>query len=143
MAAMVPALLLTVPNQAQIGLVNQSRGLQRLARRLVGQLVRSQAAQLVVDQRQQLASGVRIALLNTHRIWVTSGIGFQNTLRAGRLQTRTGLLGTVVPYFPLPSETAEKRTTDGTDNTDKDKAPGGRAAKMAKGYPKISSENIP
>ena len=50
MAAMLPALLLTVPHQAQIGLVNQSRGLQRLARRLVGQLVRSQAAQLVVDQ---------------------------------------------------------------------------------------------
>ena len=32
---------------------------------LVGRLLRTQAAQLVVDQRQQLASGVRIALLNS------------------------------------------------------------------------------
>ena len=48
----------------EVRLVDQGRGLERLARLLVGQLLRGQLAQLVVDQRQELLGGVRIALLD-------------------------------------------------------------------------------
>jgi len=64
MAAMVPALLLAVAQQPQIGFVDQGGRLQRLAGCFLGKLLGRQAAQLVVDQRQQLAGGVRIALLD-------------------------------------------------------------------------------
>jgi hypothetical protein len=40
---------------------NQGGRLERLSRRLAGQLLGGQAAQLVVNQRQQLAAGVRVA----------------------------------------------------------------------------------
>ena len=42
--------------------MNESGRLQGVAGRLVGQASRGEAAQLVVDQRQELASGVRDAL---------------------------------------------------------------------------------
>jgi hypothetical protein len=48
--------------QAQIGLVDQGRRLQCLARLLAREPVRRQTAQLVIDQRQELVPGVRIAL---------------------------------------------------------------------------------
>ena len=51
-------------DQAQVGLVDQGGGLERLARLLLGQPLRRQLAQLVVDQRQQLLGGVRVALLD-------------------------------------------------------------------------------
>jgi hypothetical protein len=38
--------------------------LERLARLLLGQLVRRQLPQLIVDQRQKLLGGVRVALLD-------------------------------------------------------------------------------
>jgi hypothetical protein len=41
--------------------VDEGRGLERLAGRLVGQPVRGQPAQLVVDQRQELRVGSRVA----------------------------------------------------------------------------------
>ena len=41
-------------DQPQVRLVDQGRGLERLPRLLLGQLLRGQLAQLVVDQRQQL-----------------------------------------------------------------------------------------
>jgi hypothetical protein len=44
--------------------VDQGRGLKGLARRLLGQLLGGQAAQLVVNERQELCGGVRVALLN-------------------------------------------------------------------------------
>ena len=44
--------------------MDQGRGLERLARLLLGQLLRRQLAQLVVDQRQELLGGVRVALLD-------------------------------------------------------------------------------
>ena len=60
--------------------MHQGRGLERLPRLLLGQLLRRQLAQLVVDQRQELLGGVRVALLDggqdagdiTHDIALTS-----------------------------------------------------------------------
>ena len=43
--------------------MHQGRRLQRLARPLPGQLLRGQPAQLIVDQRQQLRGGPRVARL--------------------------------------------------------------------------------
>ena len=43
--------------------MDQRSGLERLARFLPAQFVRRQAAQLVVDQRQQLARCLRVAPL--------------------------------------------------------------------------------
>ena len=51
-------------HQPQVGLVDQGGGLERLARLLLGQPLRRQLAQLVVDQRQELLGGVRVALLD-------------------------------------------------------------------------------
>jgi hypothetical protein len=44
--------------------MNQRRGLERLAGRLVGELLGRQLAQLVIDQRQELGGGVRVALFD-------------------------------------------------------------------------------
>ncbi len=51
-------------DQPQIGLVDQGRGVERLPRRLPGQLVRRQPAQLLVDEREQLLGGLWVALLD-------------------------------------------------------------------------------
>ena len=45
---------ISVRDQSQPGLVNQSCGLERLSRRFVGDFVRRQPAQLLVNQRQPL-----------------------------------------------------------------------------------------
>jgi hypothetical protein len=45
-------------------LLNQSRGFERLARLLLGQLLSRQAAQLLVNQRQELLGGMGIASLD-------------------------------------------------------------------------------
>src|SRR6058998_516182 len=50
-------------DQSQPGFVNERGGLQRVARRFIGHLVRSQATQFIIDQRQQLIGGGGIALL--------------------------------------------------------------------------------
>ena len=52
------------PDQPQIRLMHQRRRLQRLPRLLLGQLRGRQLPQLVIDQRQQLLGGLRIALLD-------------------------------------------------------------------------------
>src|SRR5262249_21188977 len=64
MPAAVPVPFLVVPDQAQVGLVNQGGGLERLSRLLVGQLLGGELAQLVVDQRQELLCGRGVALLD-------------------------------------------------------------------------------
>ena len=51
-------------DQPEVRLVDQGRGLERLAGLLAGQLPRGQLAQLVVDQRQELSGGLRVALLD-------------------------------------------------------------------------------
>ena len=51
-------------DQPQVRLVDQGRGLERLAGLLLGQPLGGQLAQLVVDQRQQLLGGLGVALLD-------------------------------------------------------------------------------
>ena len=64
-AAAVPTRLDADPrHQAQVRLVDQGRGVERLARFLVGQLVGRQPAQLVVNQRQELFGRLGVALLD-------------------------------------------------------------------------------
>jgi hypothetical protein len=63
-AAAVPVLRLIHVHQPHVSLVDQGRGLKRLAGRLLGEPVRGQPAQLVVDQRQQLFGRVRLAVRN-------------------------------------------------------------------------------
>ena len=53
-------------------LVHQGRGLERLTRRLAGQLLSGQAAQLVVDQREQLAGRLPLPRPRASRMRVTS-----------------------------------------------------------------------
>jgi hypothetical protein len=52
-----------VARQSQPGFMHQGRGLQGIARRLVGHLGRRQPAQLLVNQRQQFRGCFRVALL--------------------------------------------------------------------------------
>ena len=51
-------------HEAYLRLVDQGRGLERLAGLLLRQLPRRQLAQLVVDQREQLGGGLAVALLD-------------------------------------------------------------------------------
>src|SRR5262245_37797554 len=53
-----------LPDEAQVRLVDQRGRLEGVARLLAGQLRGGEAPQLVVDQRQQLAGGLRVALLD-------------------------------------------------------------------------------
>src|ERR1700730_15821531 len=63
-AAAVPALGLLGVYQAQIGFMDQGGGLECLPRLFLSQLLGRQLPQLVINQRQQLLSGVRVALLD-------------------------------------------------------------------------------
>ena len=60
----VAAVKLLVAGEAQIRFVDQGGGIERLARLFVSQLGRGDPAQLVVEQRQELLRGLRVALLN-------------------------------------------------------------------------------
>jgi hypothetical protein len=55
---------LSIANQPQVCLMNQTGGLQRLPRFLLRQLLAGELAQLVIDQRQELLSGLKVALLD-------------------------------------------------------------------------------
>jgi hypothetical protein len=55
---------LSTIHQPDVRLVDKGGRLERLAGLLLGQLLRRQPAQLVVDQRQQLLGGVRVALVD-------------------------------------------------------------------------------
>jgi hypothetical protein len=63
-APAIPVLGRLPIHQAKIGLVDQRRGLERLAGFLTGHLGGRQAAQRVVDQREELLGGLRVALLD-------------------------------------------------------------------------------
>ena len=63
-AAAVPVLDLFDIHQPQVRLMHQGRGLKRLPRFLLGELLRRQFAQLVVDERQELLGGLRVALFD-------------------------------------------------------------------------------
>ena len=55
---------LSASDQPEVRLVDQGRGLERLAGLLLRQLLGGQLAQLVVDQRQELLGRLRVALLD-------------------------------------------------------------------------------
>jgi hypothetical protein len=57
----VPLLNLFAVNEAQVGFVHESGGLECQARLLVHQALRGQLAQFVVDKRQELLGGLRLA----------------------------------------------------------------------------------
>src|SRR5205807_5538587 len=63
-APAVPVLGPVNVHQAEIGFVNQGGSLKGLPWVLLGQLPPCQFAQLMVDKRQELLGGVRIALLD-------------------------------------------------------------------------------
>src|SRR5262249_43518817 len=63
-ASAVPGAARVRVDQPQVRLVNQGGRLQRLAGRFVGEFVRGELTQRVVDQRQQLLRGGRVALLD-------------------------------------------------------------------------------
>jgi hypothetical protein len=55
---------LLLADEPQISFVDQRRGVERLPRLLVRQFSRREFAQLIVDQRQKLFSGVWVTLIN-------------------------------------------------------------------------------
>jgi hypothetical protein len=59
-AAVGPQPLLTASGQAQVSFVNEGCDLEGLPRLLVGQELAGPLAQLRINQRQQLAGGVRV-----------------------------------------------------------------------------------
>jgi hypothetical protein len=63
-APAVPGLSVAAADQAQIGFVNKCGGIERLAGLFLGHLVGREPAQLVIDQRQELLGGVRVALVD-------------------------------------------------------------------------------
>src|SRR5262245_46133474 len=64
MAAAVPVLRFLPFHQAEIGFMNKSRGLERLARSLLRQLLRRQLAKFVVDERQELLGSTGVAFFD-------------------------------------------------------------------------------
>jgi hypothetical protein len=63
-AAMVPMRPRPIPDQAQVGFVNESGRLQCLPRLLQGKSLGSQQAQLIVNKREQLGPCVGIAAVD-------------------------------------------------------------------------------
>jgi hypothetical protein len=63
-SARLPSLRVGNINEPQIGVVNQRRRLQRLARFLTGELGDSKLSQLVIDQRKKLLCSLRLTLLD-------------------------------------------------------------------------------
>jgi hypothetical protein len=53
-----------IASQAKIGFMHQGRGLEGLPWFLLGELLRCQSAQLLVDQRQQPLGSLGVAVLN-------------------------------------------------------------------------------
>lgn len=62
--AAVPARCFPVADQPQLGLVDQGRRLKRVSGRLMGQLMSGEPTQFFVHQRQELARGVGVALMD-------------------------------------------------------------------------------
>jgi len=60
--AALPGALDIPADEAEVGIVDEGGGLERLARRLVGQALGGELPQLVVDERQELAGGAGVAM---------------------------------------------------------------------------------
>src|SRR5262249_26482752 len=69
--------LIGPPDQTQIRFVDEGRGLECLARRLLGQLPSRQAPQLVIDKRQKLLGPLRLAALDCRQNLRHVGHDFQ------------------------------------------------------------------
>ena len=78
MFAAIPGPVLFPSHEPEVGLINQGGRLERLARLLLGQLSGSQLPQLVIDQRQQVLRGGRIACLTAGED--TGDFGHRTTL---------------------------------------------------------------
>src|SRR5262249_38902156 len=82
MTASVPVRLSVRADQSEVGFVDQGGGLERLPRLLLGQLLRGELAQFVVDEGQELRGGVRVALLNGGQNAGDIGHDSEHTARA-------------------------------------------------------------
>jgi hypothetical protein len=60
-ATTIPVLRFVRINQTKVGFVNQRRRLKRLPRPFLSHLLRGQLPQLIINQRQKLFCGVRVA----------------------------------------------------------------------------------
>src|SRR5262245_14457475 len=60
----LPRIWFTDVHKSEVGLMDQGSGLEGLAGLLLGQLLSSQFAQLIIDQRQELVGRLRVTLLN-------------------------------------------------------------------------------
>jgi hypothetical protein len=65
--AMVPATFCLVTDESQVRLVHKGGRLKRLPRLFMGQSLRCEPAQLVVDEGQKLLGGVRIAVFDRRK----------------------------------------------------------------------------
>jgi hypothetical protein len=96
MTAAVSVLDLLDIHESEVCLMHQGGGLERLARRLLGHLLRRQLPQLVVNEGQKLLGGLRVALVDggqdardfTHRLSSADGILTQANTKRGPLRTR-------------------------------------------------------
>lgn len=73
-----------ITNQAQIRFMDQGRRLQGMVRTFTRHPCCGKVSQLIVDQRQKLCGGVRIARLDARQIRVTSDMGARITVTAAR-----------------------------------------------------------
>jgi hypothetical protein len=97
MAAVVVAAFASVARRshhAQVGFVQEGRGIERLPGLVPRQLGRRQLAQLVIDERQELAAGVRVARFDSGQDARDLGHAREHTARAHRPQ-RAGGLGSI------------------------------------------------
>src|SRR5262249_29584942 len=76
----VPVARLATADEPEVGLVDEGGWLKRLARLLVREALRSELAQLVVDEWQQLGGGLGIAGLNGGHELREFGHAAQHTL---------------------------------------------------------------
>lgn len=64
MSPAIPMLLLRHVHQPDVRFVDQRGGIERLTRFLLGELLRRQRSQLIVDQGQELLSRLRVTLFD-------------------------------------------------------------------------------
>ena len=83
-------------HQPQVGLVDQGRRLERLARLLLRQPLGGQLAQLVVDERQELLGGGRVAVLDRGQDPGDVGHAAEHTPGPGRRATENTSLARLV-----------------------------------------------
>src|SRR5262249_23152983 len=89
MPARVPPPHLLLAHEPKVRLVDQGRGLERLLRSLLSQPLGGEPAQFVVDQRQELLGGGRVALLDGRQDLGDVGHAADNTPAGGKPRPET------------------------------------------------------